>query len=251
MPAFDDGRRRRFRRLAVAGGVAVLLTVAWWPTSRLVGVNYVVSRETLPLWRKAAEFIERDAQLRKTSQALLGGVSGNEAKVFTALAWTRTNISYAPGDRPVIDDHIWNVIERGYGQSDQQADVFTTVLSYAGVRAYWQAIGRSPRVLPLSYAWLDGEFRVFDVTHGIAFRTGAGSLATAADIARDHAIVVSAARQSGVIPIDDYLSYFNDYQARPAPAVSRAELQMPARRLWLELRRAFGASPATANSSRD
>ena len=33
MPAFGDGRRSTFRRVAL-GGVAVLLTVAWWPTSR-------------------------------------------------------------------------------------------------------------------------------------------------------------------------------------------------------------------------
>lgn len=251
MLALADGRRRTVRRVAAAVGVAVLLTVAWWPTSRLVGVDYVVSRETLPLWRKAAEFIERDAHLRQTSHAVLGGVRGDEAKVFAALAWTRANIRYAPDDKAVIDDHIWNIIARGYGQSDQQADVFAAVLSYAAVRAYWEPIGVSPRVRPLSYAWIDGEFRVFDVTHGLVFRTSDGSLATAGDIARDQAIVARAARQSGVDPIDDYLSYFSGYRPRPAPAVSRAELQMPARRLWFELRGAFGASPAPSTVSRD
>ena len=111
MPVFGDGRRWTFRRLALAGGVAVLLTVGWWPTSRLVGVDYVVSRETLPLWRKVADFIERDAQLRRTSRAVLGSVSGDEAKALATLAWTRANIRYAPGDKAVIDDHISNVID--------------------------------------------------------------------------------------------------------------------------------------------
>ena len=250
MPAFGD-RRRAVKRLAVAGGVVVLITVAWWPTSRLVGVNYVVSRETLPLWRKAAEFIDRDAQLRKISREVLGGINGHEAKVLAALAWTRANISYAPGDKPVIDDHIANVIARGYGQSDQLADVFTTLLSYAGVRAYSEPIGLSPRVMALSHAWIDGDFRVFDVTHGLVFRTDGGRLATGADLARDHAIVTRAARASGIEAIHDYLSYFDGYRPRPAPAVSRAELQMPARRLWFELRTGFGVSRTSTDLSRD
>jgi hypothetical protein len=245
--AFSDWRGRSARRVTIAAGVAVVLvTVALWPTTRLIAVNYSVSHETLPLWRKVSEFIERDRQLAAISRDVLGHIQTDEAKAQAALAWTRSQIAFAPHDKPVIDDHISSVIARRYGQADQQADVFVTLLSYAGVRAYWEPIGRSPRVLPLSYVRLDDHWRVFDVTNGIVFRTGSGAIATPLDIARDPQIVARAAGDAGIETIDDYLWYFNGYQPRPAPAVSRAELQMPGRRVWFELQRAAGRAPAHA-----
>ena len=38
--------------MAALGITAVAATVACWPTSRLVGVNFVVSEQRLPLWLK-------------------------------------------------------------------------------------------------------------------------------------------------------------------------------------------------------
>lgn len=249
--AFGDGRRRTFKRAAIAGSLALLMMIAWWPTSRRVGVNYAVSSERLPLWQKAAEFMARDAHLRRTSREVLGEIGGTEAKALAALSWTRANIRYAPRDLPVIDDHISKVIARRYGQADQQADVFTALLAYAGVRAYWEPIGESPRVIPLSYVSIDGHWRVFDVTRGLVFRNAVGELATADEIAGDRHIVARAARESGLDPIDGYLSYFSGYRRRPAPDVMRAELQMPARRLRFEMRRVFGTATTTSHHWQD
>lgn len=230
--------------------MTALLTIAFWPTSRFVGTNFVVSRETIPLWKKVSEFVERDARLRDVSRQVLDGVSGGEARAAAALAWTRAHIRYAPEGLPVIDDHIASVIERGYGQSDQQADVFTTLLTYGDVPAYWRVIGVSPRVIPLSYVLIDGQWRVFDVTRGLTFRTATGALATPDDIARDAALVERAARDSGVDGVAAYLAHFSGYRTPQPPDVLRAELQMPWRRVSFEVRRLMGMPPPTSTRLR-
>jgi hypothetical protein len=233
-------RRTVIRRCIIALAlVGTAMTVARWPTTRFVGVDFVISQQTLPLWVKAVEFVDRDANLARTAGAVLSGVEGEEARAAAALAWTRANIRYAPPGLPVVDDHIWHIIVRGYGQSDQMADVFTTLLAYSGVRAYWAFVGERPGQIPMSYVWIRDRWRVFDVMRGIAFRNVAGELATPEEIAADHTLIRLAAAPI-VDDIEGYLARFAGYQAAPAPAVLRAELQMPGRRLWYETRRLFG-----------
>jgi hypothetical protein len=225
MPLSQLDQRSRFARLAVAGAIAMTVTIASWPTTRFVGVNYVVSAERVPLWKKASEFIERDARLRQVSRDVLGDVAGALPKAETALGWTLAHIKYAPGDKPVLDDHISSIIDRGYGQTDQQADVFTTLLTYGGVPAYWQSLGKAPNLVPISYVLIDGQWRVVDVTRNVIFRTASGDLATPGDIVRGDG---------------NYPWYFNGYQPLPPPRVLRAELQMPWPRLRFELGRVMG-----------
>ena len=242
-----DGRRAAIVRMAVAVAVAAAVTVASWPTTRLVGVNFVITRETMPLWKKTSEFIDRDARLRQRSRSVLAGVSGDAAKAASALAWTRAHVRHAPAGLPVIDDHISAVVDRGYGQADQQADVFTTILVYGGLPAYWQVIGARPRFIPLSYVLIDGQWCVFDVTRGLTFRTAGGALATPADVAGTRGLVERVAREAGLRDVDEYLWYFSGYRPPQPPHILRAELQMPWRRLTFEIGRLI----ATTRSARD
>jgi hypothetical protein len=239
MPAFTDGRPSR-AQLGVAAAIMAMTVLLSWPTTRFVAVDFVVSAQRVPLWKKAIEFVERDAELRRLSAEALGAVDGDEAKAAAALAWTRQRVRYSPDGLPVLDDHISWVIARGYGEADQQADVFTTLLAYAGVRAFSFPIGTSPDVLPLAYVAIDGAWRVFDVTRGLTFRTAAGALATPDDIVRDPAIVERHARAAGVADVEHYLWYFGGYRPPQPPPILRAELQMPWRRLAFELRNAVG-----------
>ena len=241
----SDDRRAAIARMAVAAAIATVVIIATWPTSRLVGVNFVVAQETLPLWKKASEFIDRDAQLRQLSRTVLAGSASAAARAAAALDWTRAHVRHAPEGLPVIDDHIASVAQRGYGQADQQADVFTTLLVYGGVPAYWQVIGARPRFLPLSYVLIEGQWRVFDVTRGLTFRTADGALATPTDIAADSALVERVAREAGMDQIDEYLWYFGGYRPPQPPEILRAELQMPRRRLSFEIGKLIGATRST------
>ena len=233
-------RRRGWRRLIIGTTiVASVMTVACWPTSRYVGVNYAISEQRLPLWLKAVEFVDRDVNFAQLSARVVGGIDGDEAKAAAAMAWTRANIKPAPPGFPIVDDHIWHIVIRGYGQADQQADVFTTMLAYEGVPAYWMLIGEQPREIPISYVRIGDAWRVYDVTRGLAFRNSAGRLASPEELAANHELIKDA-----VAPhygdVSEYLSHFSGYQAPRAPEVLRADMQMPGRRLRYETRKLFG-----------
>ncbi|MEO8678938.1 MAG: hypothetical protein ABI665_07825 [Vicinamibacterales bacterium] len=233
-------RRWRFRkRWVFAAVLGVLAVAALSPSSRYIGVNFIVTRQTLPLWIKAVDFVDRDLNLARTSQEVLGGVSGDEARALAALAWTRAHILPAPAGLPIVDDHIWHIIVRGYGQSDQQADVFTVLLAYAGVPAFWGFVGKFPREIPISYVRIEGTWRVFDVARGAAFRDSTGRLASPADIAAHPELIRQTAALHGGDP-DGYLEYFAGYQPPPVPDVLRADMQMLGRRLNFEARKLVG-----------
>ena len=231
---------RRSTRLAiVAAIVAALMTVAMWPTSRFVGVNFVVSEQQVPLWTKAVDFVHRDVNIAATARSVIANASDEDGKAAAALAWTQANVRPQPLSLPVLDDHIWHIMVRGYGQPDQQADVFTTLLAYGNVRAYWMLVGEPPDEVPISYVWIRGRWRVYDVANRIVFRNREGDLATPDDLAADHQLIHNAASFAGVDPAR-YVARFDGYSPPQAPDVLRADLQMPQRRLWHELRSVVG-----------
>jgi len=233
-------RRSALKRTVVAGVVVAALFVAGlWPTSRLVGVDHVVTEQTVPLWTKAVDFIHRDVNMAVTARSIFSNAPDDEGKVAAALAWTKANVRPQPTSLPVIDDHIWHIVIRGYGQPDQQADVFTTMLAYAGVRAYWMLVGDPPDEVPISYVWIRSRWRVYDVANQIVFRNRSGDLATPEDLASDHQLIRTSAASAG-LDSARYLLRFTGYVAPHAPDVLRADLQMPRRRLWHELRGTVG-----------
>src|SRR4029450_12355764 len=96
-PSREPMRRPLLRRvLILVGVIAAVLTVACWPTTRSVGVNHVVSTQQLPLWAKAADFIDRDANLVTAARSIVGGVSGQQAKAAASLGWTRADSRARP-----------------------------------------------------------------------------------------------------------------------------------------------------------
>lgn len=228
--------RRRWRW--VVSLVICLVAVAHVPATRYVGVNTVVTEERLPLWLKTVNFVDRHANLARWSHAVLGEIDGDEARALRALAWTHARISPTPSTLPSIDDHVWYTVVRGYGEADQAADVFTTLLVYAGVPAFWTLAGARPNELPLSYVQIGGEWRVFDVARNLAFRRADGSLATASELMNPE--FVRRAAVAAVNDEDDYLKYFEGYGPPHPPDVLRAELHMPARRLQFAIKSVFG-----------
>jgi hypothetical protein len=237
-------RRVIMRRTTLwLGAAALMLTVACWPTTRSVGTNFVVTQQQLPLWVKAMEFIDRDINLERTADAVLAGVAGDEAKVRAALAWTIANVKPAPPGLAVVDDHIWNIVVRGYGTTDQQADVFTTLLSYSGVPAFWTMVGREPDEIPISYAKVGGRWCMVDVRRDIIFRTASGTLVAASDAEQDPAILQAAVATQP--DAEAYLLHFAGFHAPPPPDELRADMQRPLRRLSFEMRRLIGVAGRT------
>lgn len=239
VPAPRPVRRRQWTRwlLAVAVAAGAVAGIALMPVTTLQGVNYVVSRQPLPLYAKALAFLDRDVNYRLLARTVVPAKAGDETTMREVLAWTRANIRDTPDDLPVVDDHIWHIVVRGYGQDDQKADVFTTVLTYAGVPAYWMFIGPGPE-LPLSFVRVGDAWHAVDVANNVVFTTPDGRLARVEEIAAD---VTWAVRQGppaygGVA----YADFFTRFRAPTPPELTRAEMQMPLPRLWFEITRRLG-----------
>jgi hypothetical protein len=238
------GRGRLRRALLTAAAIAVMTTVAVMPVTTRQGVNFDVTEHRLPLYLKSLEFVERSGQYAQIAGEVTAGASSEAERVERLFAWTRRHVRQTPDGWPIVDDHILNIIIRGHGMNDQQADVFTTLCSYAGVPAFWTRVPPVPSGphLLLSFARVDGRWRVFDVANGVVFRTRGGQLAALAEVAADPRLIPAPARALTLDGIP-----YSDLMARAAmpsvPHPLRAELQMPLPRLWHELRAAVHLEP--------
>jgi hypothetical protein len=224
------------RRGAIVGwiAVAVLVGIAFWPTRIHVGIDYQVTEQQLPLWLKTWQFLQRDSRTQRLADSITAGIQDPGRRAQQVLQWTRQNIRPHPEGAPVIDDHVWSIVERGYGSNDQRADVFTTLLTYAGVRSHWTLVGPPPPSLPISLVLLEGRWRVVDVDQGIIFRNQSGEWASAEELAESPELI--RASVTGQVPDPTaYLRYFEEFEPPRTPPVLRAELQMPGRRLAFEL----------------
>ena len=85
--------------------------------------------------------------------------------------FVRNNIRYVP-EMPVIDDHPFHIIIRGYGVNDQFEDIFTLLCNYAGIDAYYEKtdfIFRDLKIDFCSFVKIGNHWTVCNLFHGISF----------------------------------------------------------------------------------
>ena len=227
------------RILLCAAAIAGLVAIAMVPVETRQGVDFSVNTYTLPLYAKALDFVQRDSGYARLVRRIVDKDASAESRALTIFDWTRKNIRDTPAGFPIVDDHVSHIIIRGYGQNDQKTDVFTTLATYAGVPAFWTLTQPPSPTLILSFVWIDGRWRVFDVENGIVLRNRSGSLASAEELARDPSLVelVAANRMHRRKP---YRSYFVGFRPSEPPDILRAELQMLWPRASNRIRRLVG-----------
>ena len=236
-------RRRRWLLIGtalLASGLG-LVGIASVEVTTKQGLNYEVSTHRLPLYLKMLQFVDRSEQYEQIAEEVTGGSSSDAERVLKVFDWTRRHIKWTPDGWPIVDDHVLNIIIRGHGVNDQQADVFATLTTYAGVPAFWSRVPLDrdrPGVL-LAFAHVDDRWRVFDVAQGIVFRTPAGDLATLDDIAANPDIIPESVRTRPVEQVT-YGDVLRTASMPPVPRILRAELQMPVARLLYEMQAAVG-----------
>jgi len=188
------------------------------PVTTRQGLNYEVTERKIPLGLKLYQFLHRDAAYRRLAAEITQGLTADEARLAALLHWVRSRVRPAPAGSAIIDDHILNIIERGYGADDQISDVFCTLAAYAGHPAFWKVLrereGASKRVL--SVVWISGEWTVWDAVQGAGLRDAGENLLGVEELPG---------------PLKQQLTPFE------VPELLRAEKQMPLRRLKYELRR--------------
>lgn len=234
--------RRRARLPGLVLGVGLAGVAVWGLQATAVtrqGVNFSVASHAIPRHVKILDFVQRDAHYRLLARQITEGLTSDHDRALAVYEWTRRNIRANPRDLPVVDDHILHIIIRGYGMDDQQADVFCTLATYAGVPAFWRFIrGDSEQLgLVLSFAKVDGAWRVFDVARGVVFRDPHGRLMDIDTLLATPTLTDAVAHHapSGM----SYAAYLERLQPFTVPATLRAEQQMPWRRILYEARQAL------------
>lgn len=234
------------RRRVVMASIACLVllmggfTILTATMTTRQGVNFEVGERRVPAYVKAIDFVQRHYYYEGLALEIAGGRLTARERALAVFEWTVRNVPPTPPDWPVIDDHISHIIIRGHGTSDQQADVFATLATYAGVPAFWRTVpvGDGPGVI-LAFARIDDRWRVFDVANRIVFRTASGALATIDDVVQ-HPESVPASARTIMISGVPYVDLVTRASLPPVPQPLRAELQMPLSRLWHETRTATG-----------
>lgn len=135
------------------------------PLTTKQGIDGVLTVKRIPLYVKACGFFYRDYQYFDLAREITRGITDDNSRVKAIYEWTVQNIKRQPSDLPVIDDHIWDIIVRRYGTSDQMADVFTTLASYAGYEAFWDKgrLSDTGKNIILSFVKIGGTWYIFDI----------------------------------------------------------------------------------------
>lgn len=217
--------------------VVILLNIK---TSTKQGINYKWSEIKIPLYLKLLNFFDRHYNYNELVKRIIKDVKADEERVMEIFEWTYANIRNVPEGYPVIDDHVWHIIVRGYGTDDQASDVFTTLCNYAGLNAFfsWVYAKDQTQRIPLSFVKIKNNWFAFDPYHGIYFKDKEGKFANI-DMLRLNAEWIIGAL--GEKPKLDYYSYFSNIPTIKSTGLTRANTQSPLRRIiykikkWLKL----------------
>lgn len=202
------------------------------------GVDYEVRVIKIPLYLKLLDFFDRHYNYGLLTKKIISGAASDEDKAMMILEWTCRNIRVNPKELPVIDDHVWYIIVRGYGAEDQFHDVFTTLCNYANLNAFYYDVysemGDARK--PLSFVRLGDRWTIFDVYNGAYFINKKGQIAGIGDLYRGDWKTVSITKRE--LP-GYYGKYFRTLNSMTFNKwwLSRGAIQSPVRRFIFFIKR--------------
>lgn len=204
-------------------------------------VDYKVSAIKIPLYVKITEFFDRSYHYGKLSRDIAEGSKTDEEKVLRLFEWTTVHIRKVPDGFPVVDDHVWNVIIRGYGTDDQSADVLATLCTYAGFNAGWVKLWTKGKEAwhAVTIVEYNGRKLVFDPFAGNYFRNNEGEIASIEDIMHDLSLV-ERAKNKPVLHGIEYISFFENLTVIDLSGVMKAAKQVPLKRMIYGIRKLYG-----------
>lgn len=204
-------------------------------TTTRQGVNLKVRTLRIPLYLKALDFLDRHYNYKMLVKTVTAGAKTDEERAIKLLEWTHGNIRKNPESLPVVDDHAWHIIIRGYGLDDQFQDVFTTLCNYAGLDAFFNRVySEDKKGRSLSFVKLDDKWGVFDAYNGVYFKNVNGKIANLDDLSSGNWRAFNVG--GGDIP-NHYEKLFKNLNSDRFGdwTFSRAAIQSPIRRFiyWL------------------
>ena len=212
----------------------------------LRGVDYKVSRTTLPLYLKVLNFYDRHYNYKWLAKRITGHLDTREDKILRLFHWTHETIKPQPESLPIMDSHVWDVYVRGYGVSDNFHDLFSTLCNYIGADAFFTALYvRDTHSINMSFVRIKRGWVVFDPYNGIYFRNYTGDLATIEEISeQDWHIVKLSQTDITKVNYEQYIVENLPKIERIGSGLNRANTQSPINRLKLQLHKWFsGKAP--------
>lgn len=199
-------------------------------------INFQCATIKIPLYLKLLGFLDRHYNYKRLVAGILKGAATQEEKAVNLFAWTSNNIKKAPEGFPIVDDHVWYIIVRGYGASDQSSDVFVTLCNYAGLKAFYRIVYTKDRksAIVLSFVELGGKWAVFEPYNGVYFENNSGLPASVGDIKSNNWKARNISGTGGDI---DYGKYFENLPDNIHKGFSRAEMQSPLKRIFFEFKK--------------
>lgn len=198
------------------------------------GINTVVTKRKIPLYLKGISFFARHYETQYLAKSLVASEDSEERKIEAIFAWTLENIKHQPPELPVIDDHQWHIIVRGYGASDQINDVFSLLCVYNGFKSYYQLLkDREQRRHPISFVFVAGRWVLFDVCHETYFLNEQSRWADLKELRLNRFRVVSGRPPS--IDKSEY-AYMFRFVEFDASGLKRNYMQMPSLRSWIGIK---------------
>lgn len=191
----------------------------------------------MPLYIKIIEFLDRDYHYKELAERICQGCSSDDDKVLALFEWTHQNIkANIPKDWPIVDDHVWYIIVRGYGARDQFSDVFTTLCNYAGLDAFYTwvyAVNRTKRI-PLSFVKIEGRWGIFDPYYGNYFKNKNDEVADIEEVKSSSTWSIESLDGK---PDMDYAVYLDNLRSVKEIGLTRANIQSPFRRVMYEVKK--------------
>ncbi len=235
---------KRFKSvLAVFISILIIGAVLNMEVSIRQGVNGSYRQIKMPLYAKWTQFLTRHYEYERLAREITKGCRTDREKVLAIFKWTHKNIiQRIPEGMPVVDDHILNIIIRGYGTADQCADVFTTLCTYSGMRACWEKVfDKSRRIwFPLAFVEFDGEWHPMDPYYGKYIRNDRGDIASVDEIAKDGSLIEAQGVEGMVYNGVSYKEFYHNMPAKIEKGKTmRPEKQMPLKRLIFEVKKAL------------
>ena len=199
------------------------------------GINYQVYDLRIPLFLKILGFMNRHYNYEQLMKSIVNRNDCAEERAIKIFAWTYKNIRNQPKGLPVVDDHVWHIIIRGYGADDQACDVFTVLCNYANIDAFFSPVYTKDNagLIPLSFVNINNHWRVFDPHNGVYFKNKAGEFASIEQI-RSGDWQVDNNISSKQFDID-YATYLQNLPDIKKLGLRRANIQSPLKRLLFEL----------------
>ena len=198
------------------------------------GINYKWHTIRIPLYLKILDFFDRHYNYKELVKRIVKDAKTEKEQAMKIFGWTHKNIRRIPERFPIIDDHVWYTIVRGYGVRDQSCDVFTTLCNYVGIDAFFKWVYKADRSerIPFSFVKIEGNWSVFDPFYGAYFKNKNGEIADIEELKAGYTWFIETIDAR---PNVDYAAYFDNLPTIKDIGLTRANVQTPMKRLLFEI----------------